>query len=88
MWRFGATMFLAFDVLVLVVAAIVGIAAGSLIALAVSPQIEPLLFKQSARDPVVLGYVAGVRFLAVVAACIGRARRAAKADPNTAFRSD
>ena len=130
-WRFGATMFLAFGILALVVAAIglygvigydvaqrmhelgvrialgaqagdlmrlvlrqavqvslIGIAAGSLIALAASSKIEPLLFQQSARDPVVLAGVAVVLFVSAVLACLSPAFRAAKADPITALRSD
>jgi putative ABC transport system permease protein len=130
-WRFGATMFLAFGVLALVVAAIglygvigydvaqrmhelgvrialgaqsgdliklvmkqavqvsvIGILIGSAIALAMSSKIEPLLFKQSARDPAVLAGVAAVLFVSAVAACFAPALRASKADPNTALRSD
>jgi putative ABC transport system permease protein len=130
-WRFGATMFLAFGVLALVVAAIglygvigydvaqrmhelgvrialgaqsgdlirlvmkqavqvsvIGILLGSAIALAMSSKIEPLLFKQSARDPAVITGVAVVLFLSAVAACFAPALRASKADPNTALRSD
>jgi putative ABC transport system permease protein len=130
-WRFGATMFLAFGVLALVVAAIglygvigydvaqrmhelgvrialgaqtgdlmrlvmkqaafvaaVGIGAGSLIALALSTKIEPLLFKQSARDPMVISLVGVVLFVSAIVACLAPAMKAAKADPNTALRSD
>jgi putative ABC transport system permease protein len=130
-WRFGATMFLAFGVLALVVAAIglygvigydvaqrmhelgvrialgaqtgdlvklvlrqaftvavVGVGAGALIALLVSEKIQPLLFQQSARDPVVFGAVAATLLVVALAAGFAPARRAAKADPNTALRSD
>ncbi|HYV98196.1 MAG TPA: ADOP family duplicated permease [Gemmatimonadaceae bacterium] len=130
-WRFGATMFLAFGVLALVVAAIglygvigysvaqrmhelgvrialgaqkfdliklvmtqgvrvalAGIVAGLGIALAVSSKVQPLLFKQSARDPVVFGAVAGVLLLTALAACAAPARKAAKADPNASLRAD
>jgi putative ABC transport system permease protein len=130
-WRFGATMFVAFGFLALVVAAIglygvigydvaqrmhelgvrialgaqsgdlirlvmrqavqvavIGIVIGSGIALAVSTKMEPLLFKQSARDPVVISFVAGVLFLSAVTACLAPALRASRADPNTALRSD
>ncbi|MDA1081194.1 MAG: ABC transporter permease [Gemmatimonadetes bacterium] len=130
-WRFGATMFVAFGGLALVVAAIglygvigynvaqrmhelgvrvalgaqtgdltrlvmrqglqvalIGIAAGTAVALALSSQVQPLLFEQSARDPVVFGIVAAVLLTAALAASTAPARRAAKADPNMALRSD
>jgi predicted permease len=130
-WRFGATMFLAFGVLALIVAAIglygvigydvtqrmhelgvrialgaqtgdlvrlvvsqgvrvslIGIGVGCLIALAAGTQIQPLLFQQSARDPVVYGIVGGVLLVVALVACLAPARRAAKADPNLALRSE
>lgn len=130
-WRFGATMFLAFGILALVVAAIglygvigydvaqrmhelgvrvalgaqtgdlirivmrqaatvavIGIGAGLLIALGLSAKIQPLLFKQPARDPAVMSAVAAVLFISAIAACLAPAMRAAKADPNSALRSD
>ena len=130
-WRFGATMFLAFGVLALIVAAIglygvigydvaqrmhelgvrialgaqtgdlvrlvvtqgvrvalIGVVAGCLIALAAGAQIQPLLFEQSARDPEVYGIVGGALLLVAVAASFAPARRAAKADPNQALRSE
>jgi putative ABC transport system permease protein len=66
----------------------IGIVIGSGVALALSSRIEPLLFKQSARDPVVISGVAIVLFLSAVAACFAPAVRASRADPNTALRSD
>jgi predicted permease len=130
-WRFGATMFLAFGVLALVVAAVglygviaydvaqrmhelgvrtalgaqvgdlvrlvlgrgvqvavIGIAAGILIVLAAGSRIQPLLFQQPARDPMVMVVVSGVLLFAAIAACIAPARRAATADPNLALRSE
>jgi len=130
-WRFGATMFLAFGVLALVVAAIglygvigydvaqrmhelgvrvalgaqtrdlvtlvlrqaftvavVGVAAGAAISYAVSNQLQPLLFNQSARDPVVFGLVAVTLLAVALVAGLAPARRAANADPNSALRSD
>ena len=130
-WQFGATMFVAFGVLALIVAAVglygvigydvaqrmhelgvrtalgargrdlirlvlsrgvqvavIGIAVGTAIAFAASSRIQPLLFQQSARDPAVMGIVAGVLLLAAVGACIAPARRAATADPNVALRSE
>jgi predicted permease len=130
-WRFGATMFLAFGVLALIVAsiglygvigysvaqrmhelgvrialgaqtgnlirlvmaqalrvAVIGIVVGMAIALLASSRIQPLLFQQSARDPVVFGIVAGALLFAALAAAAAPARRAAKADPNVSLRSD
>jgi predicted permease len=130
-WRFGATMFVAFGVLALVVAAIglygvigynvaqrmhelgvrvalgaqtgdlvrlvmrqglgvsvAGIGAGVVIALLLSDQIQPLLFQQQARDPLVFGVVAVTLVLVAVVASAAPARRASKADPNAALRSD
>jgi len=130
-WRFGATMFLAFGALALIVAAIglygvtgydvaqrmhelgvrvalgaqsgdlvrlvlgqafqvavTGIVAGSVIALALSAWVQPLLFEQSARDPLVIAGVAGVLLAAALIAAAAPARRAATADPNTALRSE
>jgi len=130
-WRFGATMFVAFGGLALVVAAIglygvigygvaqrmhelgvrvalgaqgrdlmrlvlvqalrvavAGVVIGGVIAWALGAQIQPLLFQQSARDPRVFGAVAFVLVIAAVSAGLAPARRAARADPNTALRSD
>ncbi len=130
-WRFGATMFVAFGGLALVVAAIglygvigygvaqrmhelgvrvalgaqgrdlmrlvlvqalrvavLGLLLGAVIAWALGGQVQPLLFQESARDPVVFGLVALALLLAAVSAGLAPARRAARADPNTALRSD
>src|SRR5215218_11134757 len=130
-WRLGATMFVAFGVLALVVAAVglygviaynvgqrmhelgvrialgaqrmdvmrlvvghgvrlslAGVAAGSAIAFAAARWIEPLLFQQSARDPVVLGTVGAVLIAVALVASAVPALRAMRADPNTVLRSD
>lgn len=130
-WRFGATMFVAFGGLALVVAAVglygvmaysvaqrthelgvrvalgaqsrdvvrlvlrqglgvslAGVSIGVLIALALAPQIQPLLFQEEARDPVVISIVAAALVLVALAASAGPARRAAGADPNIALRAD
>jgi putative ABC transport system permease protein len=70
------------------IVAIAGIVLGSGIALAVSAKVQPLLFQQSARDPMVYAIVAGTLVIAALAACFVPARRAAKADPNLSLRSD
>ena len=130
-WKLGATMFVAFGGLALVVAAVglygvigynvtqrmhelgvrvalgaqapdilrlvvgqglrfavAGVALGSLLAYAGSRWIEPLLFKQPAKDPVVFSLVGAVLLLVALAASAAPAMRAARADPNTALRSE
>jgi putative ABC transport system permease protein len=130
-WRLGATMFVAFGVLALVVAAVglygviaynvtqrmhelgvrvalgaqapdilrlvvgqgvrfavAGIVVGSALSLFASSWLQPLLFKQSARDPLVYGMVASVLLLVALVASASPAARAAKADPNSALRTE
>jgi putative ABC transport system permease protein len=130
-WRFGATMFVAFGALALVLAAIglysviayavaqrtqelsvrialgasvgdvirmivrqgvafalAGIAIGSLIALWASHWIEPLLFNQKARDPVIFAAVGVVLLAVAVAATLRPAIRATRVDPTVALRGD
>jgi predicted permease len=130
-WRLGATMFVAFGVLALVVAAVglygvigynvaqrmhelgvrvalgarsgdilrlvvgqgmrfavAGVVLGSLLAYGGSRWIEPLLFRQSPRDPAVYAAVGAMLLLVALAASAVPAFRAARADPNTALRSE
>jgi putative ABC transport system permease protein len=130
-WRLGATMFVAFGVLALIVAAIglygvigynvaqrmhelgvrvalgaqsgdilrlvvgqgvrfaiAGIAVGTALALFASRWMEPLLFKQSAKDPIVYSLVAAMLLVVALVASASPAMRAAKADPNTALRAE
>jgi putative ABC transport system permease protein len=130
-WQLGATMFVAFGVLALVVAAVglygvigynvtqrmhelgvrvalgaqardilglvvgqgvrfalAGVALGTLLAYAASRWLEPLLFRQSARDPVVYAAVGTVLVLVALAASGAPAVRASRADPNSALRSE
>lgn len=130
-WRLGATMFVVFGTLALVLAAIglysvisynvaqrthelgvraalgarmrdlarlvvresmqlavAGVALGAGIALVVSRWVEPLLFRESPRDPWVFGIVAGVLLAVAAVASFMPARRAARADPMQALRSD
>jgi predicted permease len=130
-WELGATMFLAFGILALVLAAVglysvisynvaqrshelgvrvalgaqvrdlmelvlrqglsvsaIGVALGAAIALGVGRWVQPLLFNESARDPVVYGFVA-IALLAVAAvASFIPARRAARVDPMQALRAE
>jgi putative ABC transport system permease protein len=68
--------------------ALAGIATGTLFALAASTWIQPLLFRQSARDPLVYAAVGALLFIVAVAASTVPALRAVRADPNLALRSD
>ncbi len=130
-WRLGATMFVAFGLLALVVAgiglygvigytvtqrlhemgvrialgaqgtdimrlvvgqsmkfAVLGIGIGVLLAIGAARWIEPLLFQQTARDPVIYVAVAAVLLLVTLVASAAPAWRAIKADPATALRSE
>lgn len=130
-WRLGATMFVAFGVLALLVAAIglygvigynvmqrmhelgvrvalgaqsgdiirlvvgqglrfaiAGVALGTLLAFLASKWIQPLLFRQSAKDPWIYGAVAALLLLVALIASASPAARAARADPNTALRAE
>lgn len=130
-WRLGATMFVAFGILALVVAAVglygvigynvaqrmhelgvrialgaenghivrlvigqsarfafVGIAAGAVLAYVAGRWLEPLLFEQSARDPIIFAAVTTVLLLVTLIASAAPALRAVRADPATALRSD
>lgn len=130
-WRMGATMFVAFGVLALVVAAVglygvigynvtqrmhelgvrvalgarrpdilrlvvgqsvrfalAGLALGTLVAVLASRWIQPLLFQQSATDPLIYGCVGAMMIVVALAASALPAFRAAKADPNTALRAE
>jgi predicted permease len=129
-WTLGATMFVAFGGLALLVAAVglygviaynveqrmhelgirialgahatdvlrlvvmqaaaftgAGIACGGLVALAAAPWVQPLLFGESARDPVVFAGVAVVSGVVGVIASLGPSARAVRADPNAALRA-
>jgi ABC-type antimicrobial peptide transport system permease subunit len=130
-WRLGATLFVAFGGLAVVVAAVglygvigytvaqrmhelgmrialgarpghilrlvlrqglvfaaAGVAIGLGLAGIASRWIEPLLYKQSPRDPVVYGAVATIMILVGIAASAMPAWRAVRADPNRALRAD
>ena len=65
-----------------------GVVAGLALALIAGPWIEPLLYKQSSRDPVVIVTVCLVMLGAGVAASIAPALRAVRADPNRVLRTD
>jgi putative ABC transport system permease protein len=130
-WRLGATLFLAFGGLALIVAAIglygvtgynvaqrmhelgvrvalgaakrdivalvvrdallvtaAGIGIGLMVALAGSRWLQPLLYRQSARDPVTYAAIGAIMLLVALAASAIPAGRAARVDPNRALRSE
>jgi predicted permease len=130
-WQLGATMFVAFGALALIVAAVglygvisynvaqrmhelsvrvalgartgdimklvlsqglsfaaAGVVSGLGVALVAGRWIQPLLFAESARDPVVLGTVSAVIGLVALLASAVPVARATRADPNAALRSD
>jgi ABC-type lipoprotein release transport system permease subunit len=68
--------------------ALAGVALGTLLAYAASRWLEPLLFQQSPRDPVVYTAVSAMLVLVALAASGAPAVRASRADPNTALRSE
>lgn len=68
--------------------AIVGVVIGLAIALGAARWVQPLLFQQSAKDPLTYGIVAVSMLLVAMVASLVPARRAAQADPNLALRSD
>jgi ABC-type antimicrobial peptide transport system permease subunit len=130
-WRLGATLFVAFGGLAVVVAAVglygvigytvaqrmhelgmrialgarprhilrlvlkqgigfaaAGVTIGLAFSLVAGRWIEPLLYKQSPRDPVVFGGVFGIMMVVGVMAAVVPAMRAVRADPSRALRAD
>jgi ABC-type antimicrobial peptide transport system permease subunit len=65
-----------------------GIIAGASIALAVGRWVQPLLYGESARDPVVFVTVAAVLAIVAVAASAIPALRAIHVDPSIALRTE
>jgi putative ABC transport system permease protein len=68
------------------VAAAVGL--GVLVALGASRWIQPLLYGESAKDPLTYAVVAAIMLLVAIAASVVPAARAARVDPNIALRAD
>jgi ABC-type antimicrobial peptide transport system permease subunit len=130
-WRVGATMFVAFGALALLVSAVglygviaynvtqrlhevgvrialgarvgdvvrlvmgqglkfalAGVVMGSVLALVASRWVQPLLFRQSARDPAVYGLVGTMLVMVALLASALPALRATRADPNTVLRAE
>ena len=81
------------DILRLVVAegvsfAVVGVAIGLVVALIAARWVQPLLFHESATDPLVLVTVALTTGLVALVASVVPAIRATRADPIAALRSE
>jgi predicted permease len=68
--------------------AMAGVVVGSALAYGASRWVEPLLFEQSATDPLVYGGVAVLMIVVALVASAAPARRATAADPNAALRSE
>ncbi len=68
--------------------AVAGIALGAVVALSVAGQVEPLLFQESARDPLVFATVALVLLVVAALASFLPARRAAQVDPVRALQTE
>ena len=68
--------------------ALTGIVAGIAIAILASRWLEPLLFQQSARDPITYGVVSAMLLVVAIAASAMPAIRASRADPSDALRSE
>jgi predicted permease len=68
--------------------AVTGALIGGLLAFVAAHRVEPLLFKQSARDPVVFGTVAALLIGVAALASAVPALRATRADPNRTLRAE
>jgi ABC-type antimicrobial peptide transport system permease subunit len=68
--------------------AALGVAGGTIVALASGRFVAPLLFRTSARDPVVFAAVIVLLLAVAAVASLVPARRAVRADPLVALRSE
>jgi ABC-type antimicrobial peptide transport system permease subunit len=68
--------------------AIAGVVLGSVIGVAASPWLQPLLFEQSATDPITYSVVGIALLLVAVAASAIPAIRASRAEPSEALKSE
>ena len=68
--------------------AAIGVATGLAIAYLAAPWVEPLLFMESPRDPLVYGIVAAVMAATALVASLPPTLRAVRSDPNQALRAD
>jgi ABC-type antimicrobial peptide transport system permease subunit len=65
-----------------------GIGAGVVLTLGLGRFVDPLLFKESSRDPLAMAASVLVLFVAALAASVVPARRAAVVDPTIALRAE
>jgi putative ABC transport system permease protein len=65
-----------------------GVTIGLVVALVAARWVQPLLFEESARDPLVFTGVGVLVGVVALLASAAPASRATRADPNTALRSD
>jgi putative ABC transport system permease protein len=68
--------------------AVSGVVLGGVLAAVAARWVTPLLFHESARDPVIFGTVTVVLLAVAAVACALPAQRASRADPNSALRTD
>jgi putative ABC transport system permease protein len=68
--------------------AFAGLVVGSALAFAAARWIQPLLFQQSARDPLVFGLVASLVIVVALCASAIPALRATRGNPNTVLRAE
>ncbi|HEU4586014.1 MAG TPA: ABC transporter permease [Gemmatimonadaceae bacterium] len=68
--------------------AAVGIVIGGIVTFAAASRVEPLLFQESPRDPLVYGGVVLLMLAVAAAASFIPARRASRVDPNVALRAE
>lgn len=67
---------------------LLGLVLGGLIAFVAAPRLEPLMFSQSPRDPLVLAVVAGLLLAVGAVASFVPGLRASRVDPVVALRAD
>jgi ABC-type antimicrobial peptide transport system permease subunit len=68
--------------------AAIGVAGGTIVALATGKFVSPMLFETSPRDPIVFGVVIVLLLGVATVASLVPARRAVRADPLVALRSE
>jgi predicted permease len=68
--------------------AAVGVLLGGIVTFAMASRVEPLLFHESPRDPLVYGGVVLLMLAVAAAASFIPARRASRVDPNVALRAE
>jgi ABC-type antimicrobial peptide transport system permease subunit len=66
----------------------VGVLLGGIVTFAMASRVEPLLFHESPRDPLVYGGVVLLMLAVAAAASFIPARRASRVDPNVALRAE